>query len=202
MGWGLSSIYYEWIYKNENNVVSSYVFSGAAGTIRGFFWEYDLYKKFNKKKKINIGQVENQIKNIAVYVMQNPQADMIQARQQLQAVVNSIDENEKNEIVNSISYALSTMQEYMGVLLQDAKISYTNGEVYKSEKLKNFEKKVKEIYHEQFKKNDEFLYKIAKRKPIQLPDGGQIIYDEKLIQATIDNTDGAYQRLKELFGLH
>ncbi len=204
IGWGVSSIYHEWNYKNDNDVVSSYFFSGITGTIRGFFWEYDLYHQLTHKKyqQVDIEQTENQIRKIAVYVMQNPQVDMIQARQQLQIVLSNIDENEKTELLDSVSYALSIMQEYMGALLHDAQISYINGDIHKSDKLKELEKQVEKIYPEQFEKNDEFLYNVAKRKPMQLPEGGQIIYDEELIQATIDNTDGAHQRLKELFELN
>lgn len=204
LGWGVSSIYYEWKYKNEHDVVSSYFLSGVAGTIRGFFWEYDLYLKLNPKNhhKANTSEIENKIREIAVYVMQNPQVDMMQAKQQMQVVLKNINKDEKKELLNSVSYALSIMQEYMGALLQDAKISYAKKDVYKSDKLKELEKQIKDIYPEQFKKNDEFLYNIAKRKPIQLPGGRQAIYDERIIQTTIDNVDGAYMRMKELFGLN
>jgi len=205
LGWGISSVYYDWIYKNEHDAVNSYFLSGYVGTFKGFFWELDLIRHFtsdNKKQQfVDLEENEYQIKTIIINVMQNPKVDMILARQELQKRLSKMNEKDKKELMDSFVYDLSIMQEYMSNLMQDAKISYTIGEVYKSDRLKELEKEVKKHYPEQFQENNDFLYNVAKKKPIQLPDGGQIIYDERLIQATIDNTNGAYQRLKELFGL-
>ena len=44
VGWGVSSIYFEWEYKNNHSAVNSYFLSDYAGVIKGFFWEYNLLK--------------------------------------------------------------------------------------------------------------------------------------------------------------
>lgn len=202
LGWGISSIYHEWKYKNENSVVSSYFLSNITGTVRGFFWEYDLYQKLtHNNHHIDNTEIENKIREMVVYVMQNSDADIVQAKLQLKYILKKLNEDDGKELLKSVSYSLSIMPKYLGSLLQDAKISYAEKEVYKSDKLKELEKQIENMYPEQLKKNDKFLYNIAKRIPIQLPDGEQAIYNEQIIQATIDNIDGVQTRMQELFEL-
>ena len=203
IGWGLSSIFYEWEYKNNNNVVSSYFFSNLAGNFKGFFWEYDLYKRMTTpKQKMSNAEAADNIIYIVAKIAEDPQIDIESAKSQIKSLLENIDPEYRQAILNKAKVSTLLTQNYNIQLIKDVVRSYKTKVYYKSDRLKNIENKIVTLvpsYADVAKQNDQVLKNAANNKLIDASSGKEVPFDEKQMQEAIKYLEESIDRVEALY---
>lgn len=141
-------------------------------------------------------------KAIIVSVMQDPTQPTLATRQEFWQLIDPSGQTLSNDQINRLADAFAGLAEYQRYFWQDASVSLSTGQPYKSQDRQNYEYQLLQIgvmTAERQASNDVLMAHIAAQEPVGGATGTNVVFTQQIIESTLSGINAMLQRITLLF---